>query len=477
MLVFLLSIASLFNALDPSSVQKNLAFFELYPESKEAVVALERASTLLQTTPTEMASLCEAINPFFTSSQLTEENILTIERLGRHFANRKLKGYYVTKAEEICSLKSEEIDLGIAVILSQANDREKARRYSALLDLMALQIEAKLKESDSNRKKIEVMNTFIFETMRFRFPPQSVYAKNIDRYTFLAQVMDEHLGVCLGVSTIVLALGQRFGLPFEAMTPPGHIYVRYRDKEGTVNIETTMRGVNIPEEQYLSIHTHQLFPRTTKEVVGMAHVNEASCFLHRGEWEKAKDAYVKSLLYMENDPIVLELLGFCQLFLGEENGRALLEKAVMVPLSHTTLRHKMAEDFLAGKVNLEGIKAVILQEEDDSKESLQKKRDILEKVVHQFPYFREGINQLALSWIMLNSMKEGVRYLMQLEQLDQEDPITFYYLTLLHGQRRDFKSAWNYLIKTEKILQKYSCMPKVLQDLRAQLTLCCPEIL
>lgn len=471
---FFLFISSLFNALDPSSVQQNLAFYELYPESKEGGVALERASLLFHTHPEVLSSLREAINPFFASANLSEENLLTIERLGAHFPNRELKGYYVRKEGELLGLDSTEIDLGIAVVFSQTNDWEKARLYSALLDVMALQIEAKIEKGASERRKIEVMNSFIFETMRFRFPPQSLYAKNIDRYTFLAQVMDEQLGVCLGVSTIVLALGQRLNLPFEAMTPPGHIYVRYRDQEGTVNIETTMRGVDVPEEQYLTIHTHKLFPRTLKEVVGMAHVNEASCFLHQGDWSQAKAAYEKALAYMEEDPMVMELLGFCKLFLGEEEGRLLLERAVSVKLSHTTLRHKMAEDFLAGKVDLHGIETVFIQP-DETKESVEKKRKLLEIVVSKFPYFREGINQLALSWIALNHTKEAMKHLTALEKLDDEDPIIFYYLTMLHGQRKDYKSAWHYFLKTEEVLKKYNYTPKVLKDLRHQLTSCCPE--
>jgi tetratricopeptide (TPR) repeat protein len=474
MFSYILSITSLFNALDPTSVQQNVAFYELYSESKEGMTALERASALLHADPTILSSLCEAINPFFTSANLSEEMMVTIERLGAHFANRKLKGYRVQSEEGLKDLIDKEIDLGMAVILSQTNDYHKARVYSALLDMMALQIEAKLEEYSSPRRKIEVMNSFIFETMRFRFPPQSLYAKHIDRYTFLAQVMDEHLGVCLGVSTIILALGQRLGLPFEAITPPGHIYVRYRDQEGTVNIETTMRGVDVPEEQYLSIHTHKLVPRTLKEVVGMAHVNEASCLLHQRQWQQAKMAYEKALLYMEEDPMVMELLGFCKLFLGEQEGKFLLERAVSVKIPYTTLRHKMAEDFLAGRVELSGVE-VVLTQMDESKESMGKRKENLEQVVEKFPAFREGMNQLALSLIMLNRTKEAMDCLMELEKIDREDPIILYYLTILHGQRKDYRSAWHYFLKTEAILKGYAFIPKVIKELRYQLTLCCPE--
>ena len=77
----------------------------------------------------------------------------------------------------------------------------------------------------------------------FRFPPHSLYAKDIDVYTFLPSVLDSRRGVCLGVSILYLCLAQRLDLPLEAMTPPGHIYVRYGED---LNIETTARGIDVP---------------------------------------------------------------------------------------------------------------------------------------------------------------------------------------------------------------------------------------
>src|SRR5665647_1570782 len=104
---------------------------------------------------------------------------------------------------------------------------------------MALQILARLPPKASPQQKILKINELIFDEMRFRFPPHSLYAKDIDVYTFLPSVLDSHRGVCLGVSILYLCIAQRLDLNLEMITPPGHIYVRYRTTDQTINIETT----------------------------------------------------------------------------------------------------------------------------------------------------------------------------------------------------------------------------------------------
>ena len=64
----------------------------------------------------------------------------------------------------------------------------KAMRRSSIL--MALQILAKLPSKPTPSQKIRAINDFIFYDMGFRFPPHSVYAKDIDLYTFLPSVID-----------------------------------------------------------------------------------------------------------------------------------------------------------------------------------------------------------------------------------------------------------------------------------------------
>lgn len=472
-LAFALSVGeqrALYNSLNPRSVSEALAFYELYPQTEMAQAALKRVANLLGASSTDLIlSLSSLINrPKGATQELSEQDVTLVESLASRLPNRKLKGYEVQTEEEVIALPPEEIDLGMALILSQTGDALQARSYSAVLDLMALQILALLPKEATPLEKIKATNQFIFDQMHFRFPPQSVYAENIDLYTFLPSVMDNHLGVCLGVTALYLAIAQRIDLPLEIVTPPGHIYVRYRDGEKTLNIETTARGVHMPDETYLSMQNASLEERTLKEVIGMTHVNKASTYLYRAEYGKAMDAYEKAWPYMPDDPLVKELLGYTYLFTDKKKeGEALLkeiEKGM----------HCIAEDYLAGKVDLEGIEAVFMHV-DETRESLLQKQKRLEKVLEKHPEFRDGLHQLAVTWIQLNRTREAIEALTRSYSLDSEDATTAYYLAVLHGQRHDYKSCWRYLKAAEEITSKEKFYPHILRELRRELTLMCPE--
>jgi len=468
------SLRALYNSLDPQAVPEALAFYELYPGTEEADAALARVSSLLQIPSFQTIScLPTLINRLEgAAEQFTERDIRLVEYLASGLPNRRLDGYLVQSEEGVIDLSTDEIDLGKALILSQMQGEEdecfQARSYSAMLDLMALQILAKLPKNATPEQKIHETNRLIFDQMHFRFPPHSVYVENIDLYTFLPSVMDNHLGVCLGVTALYLAIAQRIDLPLEIITPPGHIYIRYRDENLLVNIETTARGVHFPNETYLSVNNAELEVRNLKEVIGMTHVNQASIYLYRGDFQKAADAYQKALPYMPDDPLVKELLGYSFLLTERiEEGKALLvgiESGI----------HHIAQDYLAGKVDLDGIRSVFLLV-DETRDSILAKQAELQKIIKKYPEFRDGLHQLAVAWIQLNRAKEAIEALKAYHVIDPNDAVVEYYLAILHGQRHDYKSCWTYLRNAEQIALKDNFYPKALKDLRHLLILHCPE--
>ncbi len=459
--------------MNPSSVAEALAFYELYPDSEEGKSALERVKTLLKATSEEQITpLPHLINRFKKTKQLSETEMELIEQIAIHFPNRNLKGYLAQSEEEIIKLPSEEIDLGRALILSQLEGAEdalqQARHYSALLDLIALQIMTQLPEKATLLDKIQATNTFIFDQMHFRFPPHSVYAENVDLYTFLPSVMDNHLGVCLGVTALYLAIAQRIDLPLEIVTPPGHIYVRCSLEKRHINIETTARGIDLPDETYLSLDNPELELRTLKEVIGMTHVNQASTYLYKGTYGKAAHSYEKALPYMPEDPLLKELLAYTYLFLErKQEGETLL-------MSLVDKSHSMGDDYLAQRIDLEGMEAVFMLV-DETRDSILEKQKKLQKALERFPQFKDGLHQLAVTWIQLNRFREAIEILLRSFALDPEDLTTAYYLSALYGERRDYKNCWKYLKIAEAISAQEKFSPKVLRDLRRELTLLCPE--
>ncbi len=471
----LIATLALFNSLDPQSVSQTLAFYELYPEQDRA---LNRAFSLLNaSSKEEIDVVASALHR--ASEQLSEHEICVIENLASHLPNRALKGYGACTEAEVIACPSEEIDLGMALLLSQLEGKEdayyQARCYSAMLDLMALQILSRLPEGATPLDKIRETNRLIFDEMHFRFPPHSVYAEKIDLYTFLPSVMDNHLGVCLGVTALYLAVAQRIELPLEIITPPGHIYIRYREGDQITNIETTARGVDHPSEAYLSVNTRCLQERTLKEVIGMTHVNQASTYLHAHQFDQAVAAYEKARPYMQADPLVKELLGYSYLFTGKTaEGEALLKEVAEVIPDEAVVKNGIASDYLAGKVDLAGIQA-IFSRVDETRESILKKQKEIQEILKTYPEFREGIHQLAVSWIQLNRAKEAIAVLKQYDALDPDNPVTAYYLAVLHGERHDYKNCWRYLKQAEAITAERDFSPKALKELRRTLLQHCPE--
>jgi len=309
--------SSLYTTLDPLSVSQHFAFYELYPQTKEGKKALRHAWDLLSQGKSDLdpaiilpqADILPIISLVNRSTNeqtptLNDEQLSVIETLAKHLHNRSVKGFGLWKEDEILQLKPEEIDFSRALLVAELGEDEKLkiRSYEASLDLMALQISARLSENASDKEKIRAISDYIFYEMRFRFPPHSLHAKDIDLYTFLPSVLDSRKGVCLGVSILMLSLAHRLDLKLEPITPPGHIYVRYVAEDGQItNIETTARGIDLPSEVFLGVETKSLQKRNLKQVIGLAFMNQAAVCWQKEDAQTAVKLYEKARPYMEDD--------------------------------------------------------------------------------------------------------------------------------------------------------------------------------
>lgn len=488
-------VKALYSSLDPNSISEYLALYQLYPHTPEGKKALHDAWQLLnkngriQKTPISslpnISSAIEALvalinkEPNEETPCLSSEDLSLVDRLCSHLGNRSLKGYKATTEREIIELNPHEIDLARGLFLSQLDNAPDAaaqmKSYEAVIDLMALQIITQLPPHATHEQIIRTINHFVFAEMGFRFPPHSLYAKDIDIYTFLPSVLDSRRGVCLGVSILYLCLAQRLNLPLEMITPPGHIYVRYHSGDKIINIETTARGVHIESEEYLSIDTRKLQQRNLKEVIGFAHVNQASVYLQQAEYEKSLDSYFKALPFLPNDMLLKELMGFNYLFVGnEEQGKKLLAEVKDYLPDYAVSKDSMAEDYLIGNIDAESIKTIFMRV-DESRESIIKKRDALAQAVQKFPEFRAGVFSLATAWLQLHREGEALEVLERYHEIDPNDPSANYYMTVLYAERMNYNKAWEHLRQTEKIVSTREHHPRALQELRQQLALLSPE--
>lgn len=480
---------TLLSSLDPTSIPQHLAYWRLFKGTNEATRALQEAWKLLQradssdpvvqldlSTPA-IDELIYLVNrpPDTNSFTLSEIELDLINELAAPLKNRQLKGNKCTTEEEILALPTKEIDLARALLISQTEgDLEKTRSYEAIFDLMALQVIAKLPHNPSPKEVVDTLNDFIFREMHFRFPPHSTFAEEIDLYTFIPSVVDSRRGVCLGVSILYLCLAQRIGIDLQIITPPGHIFVRYEDGDQVINIETTARGIHIPDEDYLSMDTKALQKREMKEVVGMAHMNHAALFWQQDEYEKAIKTYLIAQKYMPDDPLIKEFLAYNYLFVGE-NDRAfsLLQEIADETLPHQVKGHSIAKEILQNRCDKEGILA-IYRSVDEQRSSLEKKLHEIESSLEKFPNFASGWFHLGVTWLQLHRNREGLEAFEKFHALDPTDPTAEYYLSLLYLERLNLPKAWQHYRIAAKIVADKQHHPKALKELRASLltTLC-----
>ncbi len=486
------SLRTLRASLDPHSLAQHMAFYGLYPETKEGKEALSHAWKILSAgkeEPAQYLSLSDlslgAIVSLVTRRssdppiELKQEELSLVRKLSSHLGNRRLKGSLVFSQEEVLALPPEEIDLGRGLLIEQFEGEENREnailQYEAGLDLMALQVAARLPKQASSEEKIRCLNHFVFQEMHFRFPPHSLYAKDIDLYTFLPSVLDSRQGVCLGVSILYLCLAQRLDLPLEIITPPGHIYLRYNSGEELINIETTARGIHLPNAIYLGINTRKLQLRSIKEVIGMAFVNQASVFWAGQEFKKSLALYEKALPYMPEDQLVQLFLGLNQLFNGyKQKGRKTLEPLKEFRFDYAVAKETLASDYLSGAIDEEGLKAIFMPVDENRASIVQKQAELL-ALLKRFPKFRAGLMQLSVTYLQLGRLAEARPWLEHYHAIDPEDPTVAYYLAAVCFERLDYGNAWRYLEKAESLTKAQDHFPKALKTLRHELRAVCPK--
>jgi tetratricopeptide (TPR) repeat protein len=488
------SLKTLFNSLDPHSVSQHLAFYELYSETKEGTTALKRAWQLLggggPLSEKESATTLPIVDfqaiislvtrqSFDAPVKLSEEQLDLITKISSRLCNRKLKGYRVWTKEEVLQLLPEEVDLARGLLIFQfdeSNDpKNEIRQYEASIDLIALQIAARLPANATYEDKIREINRFIFQEMQFRFPPHSLYANDIDLYTFLPSVLDSRQGVCLGVSILYLSLAQRLDLSLEIITPPGHIYVRYNNGRKIINIETTARGIDLPSETYLGINTRHLQKRDIKEVIGMAFFNQAAVFWSKQDYAKTVTLYEKALPFLSKDPLLKMFMGFNYLFVGRNSeGIKLLREIRHLTFDEAVSPETIPDDYLSGKIDVEGIKAIFLPV-DETRESILKKQKELEQILKRYPNFRAGTLHLATTWLQLGRTNEAKEILETYHKLDPHYCVVEYYLAVLSINRLDYHQSWNYLKQAESLAASRGHHPKALRAIRESLCRSCPE--
>lgn len=295
------------------------------------------------------------------------------------------------------------------------------------IDLLARGVLIKAGKNPSQKRLVEVLNSLLFYELKYQFPSHKDSERAIDRYSLLSSVLQLRRGVCLGISTLYLAIGQRIGLKLEIFTPPGHIFIAWRDDTGSLHpIETTCRGVYVPMETYMGVHLQTLNPRTLREVIGLSFFNQAAVQLHKKEWNAAQKLYETALLTLENDPLTLTLLEATKRLQGQ-----------ITPHRHVDKDDLLSFDLANGYINQAGLEIALSPLDENPKLQIEALQTALSNnkkslFLHQ---------QLAALCIELQKFQQATTLLENLKLHVPEHLPTHYYLCALYFMREQDQKA------------------------------------
>lgn len=122
-------------------------------------------------------------------------------------------------------------------------------------------------------------------------------------------------------------------------------------------------------------------------------------------------------------------------------------------------------DYLSGKIDIDGIKAVFLHV-DENRQSILEKQKQLSLILKKYPLFRAGLMQLAVTYLQLGRYAEAEGILEKYHQMDPNNSVVEYYLSAIAAERFDYNRAWKYLQQTEAILSSRDHKSPALRSLR-----------
>jgi len=454
-----------FARIHPKDVRKLLLYASLYPETKEGKQALDQAWTVLagekQSTPLPAdfahiaLSFLSLIEPVNTPSVLPPETITCINALCSHLPNRQLKGRSVKSIDEVLALDDSEIDLSTALLLAEPN-RES---IEASLDLLALQI-----HGQNAHEKISAINNLLFHELNIKYPALSEAEERVSEFSELSSVFSSRRGICLGTSVLYLALAQRVGLNLTVFTPPGHVFVGYKEHGNTRVIETTALGTHIPLKHYLGPNLHNVPTQSLKQVVGMAAFNQGGQCLRNGDYNIAQEKYDLAYRFSPNDGTGM-MRSLCLLLRGKTRESQKLAYYWLCNLAPEKREPDLLlVDLATGNLSQESAQQIV-------KLSSTKKENLLEsikklEIMHTSNSWTIPM-QLAEWWLNLGKPREALSLLEKLTARKEAQASIHFLLASLYRERMNYPKAWEQAtLAIQKSVQPY---PKPLYDLLIEL--------
>lgn len=137
-----------------------------------------------------------------------------------------------------------DLVLGLNCIQEPELDLEAARREFASL---VAQAKTALADKQTPKDKVAALSSTLLANR------EVTYLSNLYwRDSTLAAGLLRRKGNCLSTSTLFVLAGDALGLPIRLVVVPGHAFARWDDGQTKINIETTQKGIEIPDSVYIT---------------------------------------------------------------------------------------------------------------------------------------------------------------------------------------------------------------------------------
>ncbi len=174
---------------------------------------------------------------------------------------------------------------GIHAVDSQISMETEITRLSASLFM----------ESDPG-KIFEAIAALLFDKLKITFEKNE---NDLDAI-FPNRIILSRRGTCLGISLLVLHIGEKLGVPLHGVLVPGHFFVRFDDGTVKRNFEPLRHGENMSEQWYRQkwptndTTRYSLRNYTKKEVIGVVCYAIGNSMMSQGKYAEAVHFFAKA---------------------------------------------------------------------------------------------------------------------------------------------------------------------------------------
>jgi len=163
-------------------------------------------------------------------------------------------------------------------------------------ELERLAARVKARHRGGGAPGVDDLRAVVFEEEKF----QREIDSDDPRFFVLPSVLADRRGSCLGLGALMLALGERVGVPLDGIMVPGHFFVRTRERPSR-NIELLRGGEAMPDDWYRGKYgpwpadgAEYFRPLDAMELAGVHWFNAGNFLRRQGDLSAAARAFTQA---------------------------------------------------------------------------------------------------------------------------------------------------------------------------------------